>query len=309
MTIRANLAYKILALILAMFVWFLARKSGEPIQMSFYAPVVFKNVSPSFQVTSNPQQVNIIAHTNSRESFNPLEIQAVLDLNKAEEGSFSYVLTEKDILSPVEVQIARIHPTQVTVKIEELIDRIVPVKLRYHGTPKKGYLLESIQVIPSSLALRGPRSVLEALDHISTQEVKLEGLKESVSIKVELDLSNKNVQIMDQNVDFYTAQVIIKSLPVKKRFNDVPVYMRNAEFVSVMNRKTFNVFVEGPVNLIENMQPSDLYGEIDLDNYQPGEYPKVTPHVVVPEGITVIQQWPIVSLWVKKEKISIPDLE
>ena len=97
---RINSSYKILALVLALFVWFLARKSGEPIQMSFYAPVAFKNVSPEFQVTSNPPQVNIVVHTNSRDSFNPQEIQAVLDLDKAEEGTLSYVLTENNILSP-----------------------------------------------------------------------------------------------------------------------------------------------------------------------------------------------------------------
>ena len=66
---RINVYFKVLAVVLAVFVWFLARKSGEPIQMSFYAPVVFKNISPSFQVTSDPPQVNIVVYTNSRISF------------------------------------------------------------------------------------------------------------------------------------------------------------------------------------------------------------------------------------------------
>ena len=66
---RINASYKVLAVVLDVFVWFLARKSGEPIQMSFYAPVVFKNVSPEFQVTSDPPQVNIVVHSNSRESL------------------------------------------------------------------------------------------------------------------------------------------------------------------------------------------------------------------------------------------------
>ena len=135
---RVNISYKVLAVVLAVFVWFLARKSGEPIQMSFYAPVVFKNVSPEFQVTSDPPQVNIVVHTNSRDSFNPQEIQAVLDLDKAQEGTLSYVLTENHILSPVKVEITRIHPSQITVKIEELIEKSFSIKPRYHGTPKKG---------------------------------------------------------------------------------------------------------------------------------------------------------------------------
>jgi YbbR domain-containing protein len=300
---RINASYKVLAVVLAVFVWFLARKSGEPIQMSFYAPVVFKNVSPEFQVTSDPPQVNIVVHTNSRDSFNPQEIQAVLDLDKAQEGILSYVLTENHILSPVKVEITRIHPSQITVRIEELIEKSFSIKPRYQGTPKKGYLLGDIKIVPDTLTMRGPRSVLEKMEHISAHEIELEGLNESTTMRVDLDLPGGNVQIINQNVDFYTAEVTINSLPIKKRFDNVPVYLRNMDYVSVINPNTFNVFVEGPEYLIQELDRDKLYGEIDLSTYEPGNYPKVTPKVVTPEGITVLQQWPIVSVWVKNEKL------
>jgi len=302
---RINASYKVLAVVLAVFVWFLARKSGEPIQMSFYAPVVFKNVSPEFQVTSDPPQVNIVVHTNSRDSFNPQEIQAVLDLDKAQEGTLSYVLTENHILSPVEVEITRIHPSQITVRIEELIEKSFSIKSRYQGTPKKGYLLGDIKIVPDTLTMRGPRSVLEKMDHISAHEIELEGLNESATMRVELDLPGGNVQIIHQNVDFYTAEVTIISLPIKKRFDNVAVYLRNVDYVSVINPKTFNVFVEGPEYLIQELDRNAIFGEIDLSTYEPGNYPKVTPKVVTPKGITVLQQWPIVSVWVKNEKNSL----
>ena len=300
---RINASYKVLAVVLAVFVWFLARKSGEPIQMSFYAPVVFKNVSPEFQVTSDPPQVNIVVHTNSRDSFNPQEIQAVLDLDKAQEGILSYVLTENHILSPVKVEITRIHPSQITVRIEELIEKSFSIKPRYQGTPKKGYLLGDIKIVPDTLTMRGPRSVLEKMEHISAHEIELEGLNESTTMRVDLDLPGGNVQIINQNVDFYTAEVTINSLPIKRRFDNVPVYLRNMDYVSVINPNTFNVFVEGPEYLIQELDRDKLYGEIDLSTYEPGNYPKVTPKVVTPEGITVLQQWPIVSVWVKNEKL------
>ena len=299
---RTDVSYKVLAVVLAVFVWFLARKSGEPIQMSFYAPVVFKNVSTAFQVTSDPPQVNIVAHTNSRESFNPQEIQAVLDLENAKEGTLSYVLTENHILSPVKVQITRIHPSQITVSIEELIEKTYPIKPRYQGTPKTGYLLGAIKIVPDTLTMRGPRSVLEKLDHISAHEIELEGLKESVTMRVDLDLPGGNVQVIHQDVDYYTAEVAINSLPIRRRFDNVPVQLSNVEYVSVINPKTFNVFVEGPEGIIKELDKDDFIGEIDLSTFEPGEYPKVTPKVVTPEGITVLQQWPIVSVWVKNEK-------
>jgi len=300
---RINISFKVLAVVLAIFVWFLARKSGETLQMSFYAPVVFKNVSPVFQVTSDPPQINIVVLTNSRESFNPQEIQAVIDLKNSQEGTLSYVLTESHILSPVKVEITRINPSQITVKIEELIEKSFSIKPRYQGTPKEGYLLGDIKIVPDTMTMRGPRSILEKLEYISTYEIELEDLKESVSMRVELELPEGNVQIINENVDYYSAEVTINSLPVRKRFDNVPVFLRNVNFVSVINPNTFNIFVEGPADLVQEIKVEELFGEIDLSSYKPGEYPKVTPKVVTPEGISVLQQWPIVSLWVKNEKI------
>ena len=250
---RTDVSYKLLAVVLAIFVWFLARKSGEPIQMSFYAPVVLKNVSTAFQVTSDPPQVNIVAHTNSRESFNPQEIQAVLDLENAKEGTLSYVLTENHILSPVKVQITRIYPSQITVSIEELIEKTYPIKPRYQGRPKTGYLLGAIKIVPDTLTMRGPRSELEKLDHISAHEIELEGLKESVTMRVDLDLPGGNVQVIHQDVDYYTAEVTINSLPIRRRFDNVQVQLTNVEYASVINPKAFNVFVEGPEGIIREL--------------------------------------------------------
>ena len=120
-------------------------------------------------------------------------------------------------------------------------------------------------------------------------------------MRVNLDLPRGNVQIINQNIDYYTAEVTIKSLPIRKRFGNVPVYLRNMNFVSVINPSTFNVFVEGPEDLIKGIDQDQLFGEINLSTYEPGEYPKVTPKVIVPEGVIVLQQWPIVSIWVKNE--------
>ena len=223
-------------------------------------------------------------------------------MENAKEGNLSYVLTENHILSPVKVQITRIYPSQITVSIEELIEKTYPIKPRYQGRPKTGYLLGAIKIVPDTLTMRGPRSVLEKLDHISAHEIELEGLKESVTMRVDLDLPGGNVQVIHQDVDYYTAEVTINSLPIRRRFDNVQVQLTNVEYASVINPKTFNVFVEGPEGIIRELDKDDFIGEIDLSTFEPGEYPKVTPKVVTPEGIIVLQQWPIVSVWVKNEK-------
>ena len=152
-----NLGFKGLSILLALFVWYLAKQVGEPIQMSFFTPVVFKNLPPNFQVSSDPPQVNISARTKSRGgSLNPLEVQAVLDLSSVQDGQVDYVLTESNIIAPVDILITRITPPKVILSIEELIEKTLPVQVRHRGKVQKGFLLDSIEITPLSVQVRGP---------------------------------------------------------------------------------------------------------------------------------------------------------
>ncbi len=91
------------------------------------------------------------------------------------------------------MEITRIHPSQITVRIEELIEKSFSIKPRYQGTPKKGYLLGDIKIVPDTLTMRGPRSVLEKMEYISAHEIVLEGLNESTTMRVDLDLPGGNI--------------------------------------------------------------------------------------------------------------------
>ena len=299
-----NLGFKGLSILLALFVWYLAKQVGEPIQMSFFAPVVFKNLPPNFQVSSDPPQVNISARTKSRGgSLNPLEVQAVLDLSSVQDGQVDYVLTESNIIAPVDIQITRITPPKVILSIEELIEKTLPVQVRRQGEVQKGFLLDSIEITPPFVRVRGAKSQLASLETVATMVIDLSELNHSTEMIIQLDLPPHSLQILDEGVEFYTAQVNLRSLPVKKRFDNVPVYLRNTAYVSVINPNVFNIFVEGPAEVVKSLNASGLYGVIDLRKYKPGVYNKVKPAPILPEEVNILEQWPPISLWVKKETL------
>ena len=299
-----NLGFKGLSILLALFVWYLAKQVGEPIQMSFFAPVVFKNLPPNFQVSSDPPQVNISARTKSRGgSLNPLEVQAVLDLSSVQDGQVDYVLTESNIIAPVDIQITRITPPKVMLSIEELIEKTLPVQVRRQGEVQKGFLLDSIEITPPFVRVRGAKSQLASLETVATMVIDLSELNHSTEMIIQLDLPPHSLQILDEGVEFYTAQVNLRSLPVKKRFDNVPVYLRNTAYVSVINPNVFNIFVEGPAEVVKSLNASGLYGVIDLRKYKPGVYNKVKPAPILPEEVNILEQWPPISLWVKKETL------
>jgi YbbR domain-containing protein len=302
---RNNLSFKVLALVLAVTVWYLAKQEDEPIQISFFAPIVFTNVPPSLQVTVNPTQVNISAYTSARRSnaFNPSEVRAVLDLGQAQPGVYDYSITEENIEATGTLQMERISPSQVQLEIAQLVDKEFRLQPRYSGQLSEGFLLEDIEIVPPVVRLRGPQATMESFDVVMTKEIDLSGLNSSIDMLVQIDLPNSNLQILPSEFDYYTARVLVRALPIKKRFENVPIYLRNSEFVSLVNPNTFSLFLEGPPDIINNLSTSEVYGTVDLADYQPGDY-QISPKPVVPKQVNVLQQWPVVSLWVKSTPLS-----
>ncbi len=63
------------------------------------------------------------------------------------------------------------------------------------------------------------------------------------------------------------------------------------------------MFLEGPPEVVNSRNSSDVYGTLDLLEFAPGSY-QITPKPGVPRQVSVLQQWPIISLWVKSTPLS-----
>ena len=302
---RNNLPFKVLAIVLALTVWFLAKQEEKPVQVSFFAPIIFTNLPPMLQVSVNPTQVNVSATVSQRRSssLNPSEIRMLLDLETARSGTYSFPVEADNLQSPVPLNIERIAPNQVELVIEELIEKELPLQARYSGQLGAGYLLEQIEIVPPTAKIRGPKRLLDPLSQLMTREIDLNNLDSSIDMLVKIDLPSQEFQIVNQGIDYYSANITLGALPVKKRFDNVPIYFRNSEYVSLINPSTFNLFLEGPPEVVNSLNSSDVYGTLDLLEYAPGSY-QITPKPVVPRQVSVLQQWPIISLWVKSTPLS-----
>ena len=302
---RNNLPFKVLAIVLALTVWFLAKQEEKSVQVSFFAPIIFTNLPPMLQVSVNPTQVNVSATVSQRRSssLNPAEIRMLLDLETARPGTYTFPVEADNLQSPVPLNIERIAPNEVELVIEQLIEKELPLQARYSGQLGAGYLLEQIEIVPPTAKIRGPKRLLDPLSQLMTREIDLNNLDSSIDTLVKIDLPSQEFQIVNQDIDYYSAKITLGALPVKKRFDNVPIYFRNSAYVSLINPSTFNLFLEGPPEVVNSLDNSDVYGTLDLLEYAPGSY-QITPKPVVPKKVSVLQQWPIISLWVKSMPLS-----
>ena len=306
--IKKILPFALLSFLLASFVWFLAKQGGESVEISFFVPLVFINLPAHMQITSDvPSVVSVSGRIlrRYRNNFNPSALQATVDLTNARSGLYQYTLTEQNIPISESISVAHIIPSQIELMIEEMIEKQLTIRARYQGQLQSGKILQGIQIIPGTVKVKGPQSVLRSIDAVFTNEIDLQDINSSLEMIVSLDLPDPNLQISDDGIDSYIANVMVSSLSVRKRFDNVEILLLNQNYVSVTNPTEFNLFVEGPEELVNNLEPSQIYGTIDLVQYKPGSY-WVQPEAILPEGISLLQQWPKISLWVKPTKLS-PD--
>jgi len=79
---------------------------------------------------------------------------------------------------------------------------------------------------------------------------------------------------------------------------DIPVIVENAKNVYKISTNSVNVYLEGPEEAMQKLTKQNVFAVMDLKKYPPGDYRGQAPKVVVPDNVKVIEQWPIIDLFV-----------
>ncbi|MGX1024359.1 CdaR family protein [Flavobacterium sp. CS20] len=85
----------------------------------------------------------------------------------------------------------------------------VPVRIIADLNFKSGYnTLQSIQPIPDSVVITGPKNELKNINYIQTQKLILKNIKDTLSSKISLEIPSENIEATTSQVEYY--------LPVEK---------------------------------------------------------------------------------------------
>lgn len=119
-----------------------------------------------------------------------------VDLGHATPGPFRSTITADDVagraLPPELSKLVAVteveEPRMVDLVIEAKHGKRVRVAPRLNGAPAAGYQIEGSAVaIPDSVEVRGPRSVVDPLDSLSTLPIDITGEREKIQRQVEVD--------------------------------------------------------------------------------------------------------------------------
>jgi len=305
--VMSNLRVKLLALVLATVVWALIapQRRGEVTEVKFSTPLVFKNIPANLElVAPEAQSVSVLVSTrrSRANAVNPNQFQAVLDLAHQLPGSVDVRLTENNIrydnVSPPEgMTVLQISPQDVTLTLEEAMQKVVPVEAKLAGSTPGGYTVEAVKLVPDRVTLHGPRSVLAKINRAYTRPLDVQDLRSDVEMLAYLDLPAR-VRLAANQRPLFRAQIAVSGRPARIVLRGVPIVFENGGDPYRVSRQEINVQLEGPREVLSTLSNKNVTAMVDLSKYPPGDYRGLAPRVILPDEVRVIRQWPIIDLFV-----------
>jgi YbbR domain-containing protein len=192
-----NLFFKILALVLAVILWFLV-VGEERAEVGLTIPLELVNMPRDLIVVNNlPQGIDIRVNgpRSLIRSLTTRDLSKSLDLSNTKAGTVTYSISPEGIRLPRGVAVTRIHPTQVVVVLQKQIKKMIPVRARVIGRPASGYEVDLVRIRPEEVEVAGPEEVIKDLENITTKPVDIGGRRESLVQEVNLDFRFPQIRL------------------------------------------------------------------------------------------------------------------
>jgi YbbR domain-containing protein len=223
-----NLRTFLWSLLLALAVWLAAVTAADPDQVRVYpSPVKIDVVGqdPGLIVdTALPKQVDLTLRAPqsvwNQLTARPDSIHAVLDLSGLSAGLHTVIVQIQVAERPVRIVSA--NPASVTVKMEPLVTKTLPLQSSLTGQPAIGFQPGQLTIDPKQVVLAGPQSLVARVTRVQVN-VNITGVREGLDQSVDiLALDQNNARVTSVTIQPSVAHV---TMPVTRQggFRDLAV--------------------------------------------------------------------------------------
>jgi YbbR domain-containing protein len=174
-----NFGLKVLSLVLAAGLWFLLSHE-EPAEVALRAPIVFQNVPPHLEISSEsiPEaQIRVRGPARVIRQLQANEVHAEIDLANAKPGERTFDLTSQQVRHPPDVTVVQVVPSQLHLAFDTRLTREVEIHPRVTGTFADGEQITRVDADPPRITITGPRHHVEKVDAATTDPVDATGTR------------------------------------------------------------------------------------------------------------------------------------
>ncbi len=271
--IKRDIAYKAVAVLLAVLLWFYVTNLQNPtIEKSLTGvPVSYYGLKEGLVIGDRPQNIEVRVK-GPHSLINPLvskDIKASVDLTQAKMGEGNFLV---QVTLPAGVELVSYNPRSINLRVDAIQERQLGVQVKIENTVAQGYSSFEPVLTPSRVVVKGPQQLLANLDSARVT-VDLNQATGNLNLNVPVNIVDKGgnlVQSHSLDINPKSIQVFIpviknsptKTVPVKPVLSGKPAEGFQVARI-ILEPET--VKITGPydkLNLVDQVstQPIDISG-------------------------------------------------
>jgi YbbR domain-containing protein len=288
--VKRNFGLRVLALAIAAGLWVFVNAAQHETEIGLTVPVQYTGLSPELVIINDhPQFVNLqISGPQTLLSLLDAGRMTVhLDLRGVTPGEADFKITSNMFHIPRQTSIDRISPAQITLDIDQIVTKDLPVHLDTTGQVANGLQIASVEIQPPVVSVTGPSRFLRNMGSVDTMPVDVENLSADVSREVPLADTGSLIKLPVARV---VANIHLGQVIVEREFHNIPIAVRNASQKSLVLPHTVSVAVRGPERSFDQLALNNsVY--VDAQDLGSGWY-EAPVMVDLPKGMEVVRETP-----------------
>lgn len=173
----ANLGLKVLAVVIGLFLWTVARGSSN-VERAFDIPLTIHGLSDELVVvgqTAEAVNVRVSGSMVALRNLEPERLEYALDVSGAKPGRADYEVDVTRFDFPRGSKILSRSPAEISLDFERRATRPVRVRADVEGRPAQGHRIDKVEIVPPRVRITGARSEVLRLSEVVTEMIDVTG--------------------------------------------------------------------------------------------------------------------------------------
>ena len=198
----ANLPLKILSVFLAFTVWFVvsAPRRESVSERAFAVPLSLVGMPRDLAITTpvpDTVSVRLRGRISDLRALSSQNLEVPLELKTVVPGDITITIRPQSINVPPQVEVVSIDPNKVRFRVEQMRQKIVPIRAFLVGQPPAGHTFGDATLLPDHALVSGPASLIRNLSEVATERIIMTGRTETFTQNVGVVSDSSLIRIID----------------------------------------------------------------------------------------------------------------
>lgn len=299
-----NNSIRVLALLLAVIMWVYVSNEQNPVREKLInAKLEHNELEQNYIIMGGlPESVRLRIQGNQNQLNNlaPGEFKATVNIPEGKTGELALPV---QVNAPAGLRIAQVIPEEVSVVVDRLISKQIPVAVSLRGTPAQDFTALAPQYQPDVVTVRGPSQLVNGISQ-ATAVADIQQAAQDVTQTLTINAGSPDVTLSPATIQVVVpivSTVISKAVPVLPQVTGSPA---DGYIVKRSYTEPVTVQVFGPAEVIRAITeiktvPVSIQGSDKNLSREVG--------LAAPQGVTDLQPGRVsIQIEVKEEETPLP---